>query len=197
MMKLDCVVYDIEIARCIPDRNSTREADLEYCSGWEDHANMGIAVLCAFDTRAKLPRIFLEDNLESFGSLIENRVVAGFNNEGFDDKLLATNGIKVGRSWDLLCAAREAVGEPRQYVYGKTRGGRKLEDFARVNLGIGKSMSGSLAPVDWQRNKRGGVIDYCMRDVFITLQLIRLLPNLKDPATGQILNLQGPAETEP
>jgi hypothetical protein len=191
-MKLDCVVYDIEIARCIPDRNSARSPDLEYCAGWEDHAHMGIAVLCAFDTRAQQPRVFLQDNLEAFGQLIEGRVVAGFNNEGFDNKLLTANAITVGRSFDLLCAAREAVGEPRQYVYGKTLGGRKLEDFAQANLGIGKSMSGSLAPVDWQRDRRGGVIDYCMRDVFITLQLLQLCPHIKDPVTGRCLDLQIP-----
>jgi hypothetical protein len=98
---LDLIVYDIEILKCIPDRNRAKDPSLEYCAGWEDHANMGIAVLAAFDTREQMPRIFLSDNLKNFASLISGRTVAGFNNHGFDDKLLAVNGITVGQTWDL------------------------------------------------------------------------------------------------
>ena len=180
---LDVIVYDIEIARCIPDRRAPREPGLDYCAGWDDHANMGIAVLCAYDLRADEPRIFLADNLAAFGELIDGRVVAGFNNRGFDDKLLAANGIRVGQSVDLLCAIRRAVGEPEVYTYGITRPGRTLEALSAANLGASKSLSGALAPVEWQRGRRGIVIDYCQRDVMLTVRLLRKLPTLIDPVT--------------
>lgn len=193
---LDVVVYDIEIMRCIPARGEPRQADLEYCAGWHDHANMGIAVLCAFDTRAMEPRVFLQENLGDFQALIQGRMVAGYNNHGFDDRLLAANGITVGESWDLLAEVRAAVGESRAFTPGRTRGGRKLDDLSARNLGTVKSMSGALAPVQWQRGQRGHVIDYCMRDVMLTLKLMRRLPRLFDPVTGAQLDVAPPVSAD-
>lgn len=192
MTTLDLVVYDIEIVRCIPDRKLANDPTLEYCAGWEDHAHMGIAVLCAFDTREQMPRIFLLDNLKEFAELIVGRCVAGFNNRGFDDKLLAANGVTVGDSYDLLCELRAACGEPRTYTYGVTVGGRTLDAIAVSNLGARKTMHGELAPVEWQRGNRGGVIDYCMRDVVLTLRLLERLPALVDPVTRRTVTLALP-----
>lgn len=189
----DLVVYDIEIVKCIPERSGVRQADLEYCEGWDDHANMGIAVLCAYDAREQMPRVFLADNLAGFAKLIDGRIVAGFNNISFDDRLLAANGITVGASYDLCREVRAAVGEPRAYTPGRTRGGRRLDDLARVNLGAQKSMHGELAPVEWQRGRPGGVIDYCLRDVMLTVALLRKLPLITDPVTMQPIAVNMPS----
>ena len=188
----DIVVYDIEIVKCIPDRKKPNDPTLEYCGGWNDRSGMGISVLCAFDTREQMPRIFLADNLAEFGKLIEGRTVAGFNNQGFDDPLLAANGITVGDSYDLCYEMRAAVGEPRAFTFGVTKGGRRLDDLANANLGAQKSMHGDLAPVEWQRGNRGAVIDYCMRDVMLTWRLIEKLPSLIDPVTGKTVTLAMP-----
>lgn len=190
---LDLIVYDIEIVKCIPDYKKPNEAGLEYCGGWDDHANMGISVLCAYDTRAQAPRIFLQDNLPVFAKFIEGRTVAGFNNHGFDDKLLAANGITVGASYDLCAEMRVAVGEPRAFTRGITKGGRTLDNIAGINLNLQKTMSGSLAPVAWQRGQHGEVIDYCMRDVMLTVALIEKTPGLIDPVSGQHVTVQRPA----
>lgn len=192
MPPLDLVVYDIEIHRCIPDRGAAREPDLEYCAGWDDHANMGIAVLTAFDTITRDPRVFCADNLDEFARLIDGRCVAGFNNRGFDDRLLAANGIQVAASFDLLCAVRAAVGEPETYTRGVTRAGRSLDAFAECNLGVRKPMSGALAPVQWQRGKRGAVIDYCMGDTMKTARLIQRLPSIVDPVTRETITVPTP-----
>jgi len=189
MTNHDIVVYDIEIVKCIPDRKKPNDPTLEYCGGWNDREGMGISVLCAFDTREQMPRIFLADNLPEFAKLIEGRTVAGFNNQGFDDPLLAANGITVGDSYDLCYEMRAAVGEPREFKFGVTKGGRRLDDLANANLGVQKSMHGELAPVEWQRGNRGAVIDYCMRDVMLTWRLIEKLPSLIDPVTGKTVTL--------
>ena len=42
------LVYDIETTKAVPDR-APNVAGIEYCGGWEDHANMGISVICAYD----------------------------------------------------------------------------------------------------------------------------------------------------
>jgi hypothetical protein len=189
--QLDVVVYDIEIKKCIPDRGKQNDPSLEYCNGWGDHANMGISVLAAYDTRAGLPRVFCADNLDEFQKLIAGRTVAGFNNQGFDEKVLLAHGIHVTSSYDLCCEVRVACGEGRAYGKG-TRGGRTLDAIAAANLGVKKSMSGSLAPVAWQRKKHGEVIDYCLRDVMLTLALLERCPDLIDPVTGDLLEVKMP-----
>jgi hypothetical protein len=185
---VDAIIYDIEIKRCIPDRRQPNKEGLEYCAGWTDFGNMGIAVLCAFDTRTRSPRVFCEDNLGDFARLTEGRTVVGFNNEDFDDRLLAANGITVSRSYDLLCALREAVGEPRKYTYGVTAAGRSLETVSVRNLGTRKLMSGAFAPELWQQGKIGQVVDYCLDDVMKTARLVQL-NEVVDPVTEAVLKL--------
>jgi hypothetical protein len=182
----ELVVYDIEILRCIPDRGAPRDPELLYCAGWGDHANMGIAVLAAIDMRDRRPRLFLQDNLGEFAKLIDGRTVCGYNNQGFDDRLLAANGIRVTRSVDLMCAIRRAAGHPEQ---GPLRG-YKLDDVVQVNLGVQKPMSGAMAPVAWQRGQRGLVIDYCLFDTSQTAELVARCPTLIDPVTRRPLDVQ-------
>jgi hypothetical protein len=188
------IVYDTEIVKCIPERGAVAEPTLQYCAGWDDHAHMGISVVCAYDLRDRTPHVYCADNLAAFAELIRGRTVIGFNNRSFDDRLLAANGIVVERSWDLCRAMRAAVGEPEEYVKGVTRAGRRLEDICRVNLGIGKSLSGERAPVEWQRGRIGVVIDYCLRDVMLLVRLLQRLPVLIDPATGLAVTIALPRE---
>lgn len=176
---MNAVVYDAEIVKCIPSRGEPIDPALQYCAGWQDHANMGIAVVCAYDLLEEQPRIFLEDNLAAFAALAGQRQhVIGFNSSRFDDQLLAANGVEVITTYDVLAELRAVVRDPRAP-------GRKLDDICRVNLGAEKTGSGALAPVLWQRGKRGAVIDYCMRDVMLTVGLVRKLPSLIDPVSGR------------
>lgn len=40
---MNALIYDIEIVKGIPDKKKTMLEGIEYCAGWEDHANMGIS----------------------------------------------------------------------------------------------------------------------------------------------------------
>jgi hypothetical protein len=182
---VNAIVYDVEIARGIPDGREAPDPALEYCAGWHDHAHMGIAVVCAYDLVEEQPRIFLEDNLAAFAALAGAREhVIGFNSQMFDDRVLEAHGIRVRTTYDVLQELRAVVRNPRAP-------GRKLDDICRVNLGSQKSGSGALAPVLWQRGQRGAVVDYCMRDVMLTVALVRKLPTLIDPVTGHRVTLRG------
>jgi hypothetical protein len=189
---IDVIVYDIEIRKCIPDKGKPLDPDLKYCGGWNDYDGMGIAVVCAIDTRDKVPRVFLRDNLPSFFELIKDRCVAGFNNHGFDDPLIRANGGIIDRSYDLLAALRVAAGEPPEYTYGVTKRGRSCDAVAKANNVLRKSDDGANAPIMWQQGRYGAVIDYCLRDVVIEYTLITSLPRLIDPVTGTTLELEMP-----
>ena len=188
----DVVVYDIEIKKCIPDRNAEPNPQYQYCAGWHDHADMGIAVLAAFDTREGVTRVFMDDNLTEFAHLIKGRTVAGFNIEGFDNKLLAAHGIHPERSYDLLSELRAAVREPRGYTPGKTRPGRTLDDCLRANGMPLKTLHGAQAPIDWQNGNIGKVVDYCVQDVMRELALLTRVPKIIDPATRGWVELAMP-----
>lgn len=188
------LIYDAEIARCIPDPMEERQPDLEYCEGWQDFRGMGISVVCAYVVEARRIRVFLEDNLAEFAELARTDMVIGFNNSGFDDHLLRAFGIEFRQSYDLLAEIRAIADGSPTYVRGLTRAGRKLAQVCKANLSQvnQKSGDGELAPVLWQRGKRGQVIDYCISDVLLLAKLIAKLPRLIDPATGMELQLPLP-----
>lgn len=189
------VVYDCEIKKAIPDRNTPRDPQLEYCGGWGDYTGMGISVIAAVDVDTMMPRVFFGDNLGQFAKFIEGAIVAGHSNDGFDDNLVKANGLwTAAGSWDILCKLRKAVGEPERYRAGVTKAGRRVNDCAAVNLnGLQKSDDGANAPALFQRGKIGELVDYCLRDVSIELQLFLRRGAFVDPVTGNIVCLEEPA----
>jgi hypothetical protein len=118
--------------------------------------------------------------------------LVGFNSKGFDDKLLAANGLEgIETHYDLLEEIRIAAGfdahfssVPKGYSY-------KLDALAKAN-GSAKTGSGELAPVLWQQGKKQEVIDYCKMDVEITSKILNLglAGELIDPNTGDKLKLR-------
>jgi hypothetical protein len=42
---INYLVFDCEIKKCIPDRNGSMDANLDYCEGWHDRDNMGVSVV--------------------------------------------------------------------------------------------------------------------------------------------------------
>jgi hypothetical protein len=190
------LIYDVEIVRCIPEKDAPRREDLEYCEGWTDYAGMGVSVACVYDVEARSVRVFLEDNLAELVELARNQVLVGFNNHGFDDHVLAAAGVTWFASYDLLAEIRAVADGSRTYVRGLTRAGRKLADVCAANLASHnqKTGSGAHAPELWQKGRRGEVIDYCIRDVLLLAKVIAKLPRLIDPATGRELSVRMPAE---
>ena len=63
------LIYDLEIVKAIPDRKKAREPDIEYCSGWHDHANMGVSVIGAYDAIEDRFRVFTKEAFGDFEAL--------------------------------------------------------------------------------------------------------------------------------
>ena len=171
------MVYDTEIKRAIPPKSGQRVEGIEYCAGRHDHENMGIAVVGAYDFVTRQYRVFCEDNLDDLAELISRHdCVIGFNNVAFDDKILACAEIEIenGKSYDLLRVIWVAAGLSPVYG-GVSHNGFSLDAMARANLKFCKKGSGAFAPVLWQQGKIGTLVDYCLHDVFLTVELIQIV----------------------
>ena len=192
---MEILIYDCEIIKLIPARNEANLSGYEYCDGWHDHANMGISVIGYCEGLEDEPIALLRDSLDGhlsdFEAIAQSSIVIGFNSRNFDDPLCKANGINIKTDYDLLEEVRLAAGfgthyksVPREYRYN-------LNNVARAN-GMAKSGHGELAPVLWQDGNFQEVIDYCLHDVKITRNLIRLGLDgqLEDPNTGKMLQLR-------
>lgn len=170
---------------------------IKYCGGWSDHANMGISVIGVYEIHTDCYRVFCADNFDGFKALVDGSdAVIGFNNGGFDDKLVAATlgwEIPAEKSYDLLSGVWVAHGLGRRFA-GREYAGYGLDDCARANDLPGKSGNGALAPVLWQQGKVGQVIDYCLRDVWLTHQLIKKVMDgtFRSPKTGQVVPVKLP-----
>lgn len=198
------LIYDLEIVRAI--RSNDQEPfkiGIEYCGGWDNKANMGISCLCVYDYAEDRYRVFFEDNMGAFYELADKRTLVGFNSISFDDEVVKAyaqlRGLKaaVKTKYDLLVETWIAAGLPGVFQSNATHGNFGLGKMAQANLGIGKSGSGALAPVDWQQGRRGTVVDYCLHDVWMTKRLIDLVRvnrgALRDPRNpSRVLTLKMP-----
>lgn len=187
------VLYDVEIINAIPEKGSAPLEGIAYCKSWGDKVGMGVSVICAY-VWGEGYRVFLEDNMSTFKALVEapDTLLVGYNNKTFDDPLIEQAldiHVPANHSWDLLRAVRVARGESPTSV-----GGPGLDRLCQANFLAGKDGSGAFAPILWQRGQRGQVIDYCLRDVFMTKKLIELVYDgrLRDPDNGRILDVQRP-----
>ena len=197
---MNTIIYDIEIAKAIPSPNSYCEKGIKYCSGWADHARMGISVICCYDYQYDRYRVFCDDNKEEFMALVNDRgpLCVGFNNIPFDNAVIAATpgwlAPNDAMCYDLLREIWIASGlEPT--FNRKTHGGVGLAAVCEKNFNTSKSGNGALAPVDWQRGKYGTVIDYCLNDIRLTKQLFDLVLAGKpviNPKTGAELTLRMP-----
>lgn len=194
---MKAIVFDCEIVKAIPSHREPVIEGIEYCGGWHDHAHMGISVIGAFDYETGAYRVFLEDNFAAFKELVDQAdVVCGFNNGGFDDKLVkAVLGweIPAEKSYDLLSEVWVAHGLGRRYG-GSEYSGFGLQDCAKANGLPGKTGRGDLAPVLWQRGQRGQVVDYCLNDVLLTKRLLDMVHGsvFVSPKTGGIVPVTSP-----
>ncbi len=200
---MNALCYDIEIRTCIPDSwnpgasneiNPVTGEPYKFCDGWDDHKGMGIGVLCAWDFLTNRPLVYSQENVADFGRLIEQRqVVTGFNVQKFDNKICAAFGVDIP-SWKTFDIYRETIIAAGIDPEGKTPGGRKLNDFARVNLRTQKVEDGRNAPKMFQRGEWAQLTTYCLDDVSIEASLFRraINGNLIDPFTYEVIELELP-----
>lgn len=196
-------IYDIEIVKAIPPKNSEdRQEGIEYCAGWQDHASLGISVICAYDYATSRFRVFCQDNMDEFLSIARERLMVGFNSIPFDDAVIRAihgDSYQPAASYDILREVWAAAGLEPAFEY-PTHAGYGLNAIAHANHCPTKSGHGALAPVQWQRGEIGSVIDYCLQDVAITKRLfdkINVEQVLVCPKTGRLLTMRDPvAETD-
>ena len=168
------IVYDCEIIKGIANKEEERLPDIEYCEGWRDFENMGISTIGAYDYETDRYRVFMQDNFGEFQKLVENTdLVIGFNSLAFDNPLCRAHGIDIPdeKSWDLLVAIWVAAGLSPHFQY-PTHIGFSLDACSEANFGTKKTGHGAQAPIDWQRGNYGKVIDYCINDVKLTVDLV-------------------------
>jgi len=204
------LVYDIEICKAILGKNNRPMTGVEYCEGWHDHKRMGVSCVCCYDYIENRYRTFMEDNMEDFVLLVESRrTLVGFNNIGFDNKVIAyavpkgnddpkklpgwtmpTDPVNVEKylnkkSYDILAEIRNAGG-----------GWCSLDAMVKANnLATGKTGNGALAPVWYQQGRIGKLVDYCLADVWLTKKLLDKIIQgepLISSKTGQVINIKKP-----
>lgn len=205
---MNYLVYDLEIKKAIPPRDGALIEGIDYCSGWSDHANMGISVLCAYSSWDDRYRVFCDDNIAEFVTPASKAdLLVGFNNIAFDDAVLretphwaitAEEIPAIVRRYDLLVETWRAAGLGPTFQY-PTHAGYGLDAICLSTFNEGKTGNGALAPVDWQRGKVGNVIDYCLADVRLTKKLFEHALNdkpIKSPKGGEYLWLRNPLDSE-
>ena len=168
------LIYDVEIKKAILSKNTPKMEDVDYCGGWTDHENMGISVICAYDYSTDRHRVFTDSNKEEFFRLLDTSdVLVGFNNIGFDNKVISANWgvMPEDKYYDIQVEIWTGVGlGPDFNLY--THSGYDLDNVCLVNFGLHKSGNGAMAPVEWQRGRYGNTIDYCLHDVKLTKHLL-------------------------
>lgn len=204
--RFSVVVYDIEIINPTRPKElkgqwldslqkwqlSHPDEEIQFCDGWTDFKNMGIACICAYDYLTGRYRVFLKDNLNEFAKLIKNRdFLVGYNNLKFDDCILRANNIETPNTYDLL----DAIWTARAQEHGLNGyKGTGLDMISKANGGQGKSGDGMMAALNWQMGKYGETIDYCLDDVKLTKELLDILSiegTIVD-AEGNILHIDLP-----
>jgi hypothetical protein len=192
------LVYDCEIIKAIQGKGESKLEGIEYCSGWRDFSGMGISCIGAYDYVEGRYRMFLEDNFSEFQALLNSRkVLVGFNSISFDNLLISANGFTIPaetEQYDILVEVWKAAGLAPEFKY-PSHIGYGLADCCKCNFGTGKTGSGGSAPVEWQRGEFGKVIDYCLNDVKLTVQLLQqimLHGELKNPKNGDVLKMRLP-----
>lgn len=148
-------------------------ADIETLTGPDDHEDgwgakesFGVAVLSEYDSiRGEIISYKEEECDEYIGKIPSYDRLIGHNFIDFDMAVLRGEG-----------ADPDDLNEPEvvdifEYIKDKTGEWVGLDDLAKKNLGIEKTMDGKHAPELWQKGKKQKVIDYCESDVKITLAL--------------------------
>ena len=183
------LIYDIEIARAVQANGDERMPGVDYCKGWTDYAGMGVACVCAYDLYEQRYRVFMQDNLLAFGELASSHDrLLGFNSISFDDNVVRAAGVELdpAKSVDLARLIWRAAGVPE----GEHPKGMSLDALCKANGLGGKTGNGLMAPVMFQRGDIGGLIDYCLADVAMTLKLYRVAAwsgGVRDPRNGEFL----------
>lgn len=166
------LIFDVEIKKGILGRKEQPLEGIEYCAGWRDFQNMGVACVCTYDTDTHLSRVFTSARLEELRAYLATGETGGFNTRRFDMPLLAAHGVTVdsGRHYDALEQIWIKCGlDPDSFGYHHAGWG--LDAVMQETFGLAKTGHGAMAPVWWQQGHHSKVIDYCLNDVWLEAKL--------------------------
>lgn len=193
------LIYDIEIKKAILGKGEKPIEGIEYCTGWNDHEAMGVSTVCCYDYEEDRYRVFCEDNLREFALLVERHdTIVGFNNIGFDNKVLAYV-IPRGENIEPI-NVKECLDQKSYDIFAKIRdaggGWCSLDGMIKANfLTEGKTGNGAMAPVWYQSGQWGKLVDYCLADVWLTKKLLDIIisgQKIISPKTGMYLKIEKP-----
>lgn len=188
------LIYDTEIAKAIQAKGEAKLPGVKYCKGWTDYAGMGVACVCAYDVNEARYRVFMQDNLQAFGELARSHDwVLGFNSISFDDNVMRAAGVEW--NWSNSVDLARLIWRAAGYAEREHPRGMSLDALCKANGLGGKTGNGLMAPVMFQNGDIGGLIDYCLADVALTLKLYRLVVwsgGLRDPRNGEFLQVVVP-----
>lgn len=167
----------------------------EYCAGFDDFENMGMAICTVWDMKTNSPLVFFdsEEDLDDLQDLIKDReTIVGYNNVKFDNKLIKAQGIEMKPSFDLLRALWRQAGLDPNNFNKDTHKGYGLDALSAMNSGHKKTGRGADAPRLWQKGKLGEVIRYGMNDVMLLRSVFMRAMNgtLLHPITGENVQLK-------
>jgi len=151
--------------------------------GWHNYKALGISVIGCYASwlpkKWRLQAFTEEEGFDRFQELVDRAErVVGFNSIGFDDGLCKAHGINVTTTYDLMVEVRRAAGEP---LSGPCTRGYNLAQLAKRNLEREKTGHGGDVPVLWEAGKRQEVIDYCLNDVMLLVDLYQRRTHIIDP----------------
>jgi hypothetical protein len=196
------LIFDLEIIKAIPPKHEDEWVDgVEYCAGWNDHANMGIACLsyavlgeldetvgCIWtsedtDVEREIAKTFNKARANGFR-------IGGFNSKKFDDKVLQANRIDFQSDFDILDMVLHAAGMLGKAYWKMIPKRHYLLDAIVSANGMEKTGHGALAPIWWQQGLHQKVINYCINDSVIERAMLRklLAGELIDPNTNEVLS---------
>ncbi len=150
----DYLVFDIETQDLAPDLNDAKAL-----------ADLGVSVVCAYDSKTKEMHTFFEDEIPKLVKLMEHRLLIGYNIRRFDIPVLTGYGLKMENLdiFDLMEEVERGLG--RRFI--------KLDYVAHGTLGTGKSADGKIAVEWYKQGKLKEIAEYCAQDVNVTHQVFR------------------------
>jgi hypothetical protein len=168
------IIFDVEIKKGILGRHETPIEGIEYCGGWRDFENMGVACVCTFDMVSNLSRVFTTSRLQELEGYLATASTGGFNTKRFDIPCLAAHGVAVDTTYhyDALEQIWKKLGLD-ETAFSSLHAGWGLDAIMQATFGLAKSGHGAMAPVWWQQGHHSKVIDYCLNDVWLEAKLCR------------------------
>jgi len=154
-------IFDLEIRRSVDD-----------CGGWKAVISKGgVSLGCIWDEIDLYPHFYDDNDLEKLAEHLEKLdFLVTFNGKGFDVPLVEAH---IGRKlslkshFDLFAAVKEAL--DRSGIPWKGHG---LGPLCERTLGRGKLGTGEGAPLLLASGKVADLVNYCLSDVMLTLELL-------------------------